>query len=181
MEDKILFAKRVLNICHNSNANVSIKCADDSEFHAEFVIITVSLGVLKHTYKSLFEPPLPDLNVSAINGLHFGTVNKAFLEFPAPFWKDQGNVFRLLWRDSDMKDLQTSKFSWTEGVSTFSCIDDYPNVLASWIVGPEGRRSEALPDDEVEEGLLMLLQRFFAGIYVPKPLRFMRYTLQTFD
>ncbi|XP_019562631.3 spermine oxidase [Aedes albopictus] len=176
LEDKILFTKRVTKISRDSssNSNLIIKCEDNSEYSAESAIITVSLGVLKQTHSTLFSPPLPNLNVSAIEGLHFGTVNKAFLEFPQAFWTERGNVFRLVWRKSDLKDLRSSNFSWTEGVSTFFAIDDYPNVLATWLVGPEGRQSENLTDDDIREGLLMLLRKFFIGCHIPEPLRFMR-------
>ncbi|EAT39127.1 AAEL009050-PA [Aedes aegypti] len=174
LKDKILFNKRVMRISRDNTANMIIKCEDNSEYSAESAVITVSLGVLKQMHASIFSPPLPDVNVNAIEGLHFGTVNKAFLEFPEAFWIERGNVFRLVWCESDLDELRSSRYSWTEGVSTFFGIDDYPNVLAAWLVGPEGRQTENLADDDIKEGLLMLLRKFFSGCTIPEPNRFIR-------
>lgn len=57
-------------------------------FEAQHVIVTVSLGVLKANYKSIFSPPLPPRKVNSIEALQFGTMNKIILEFKKPFWPE---------------------------------------------------------------------------------------------
>jgi monoamine oxidase len=88
VEDKILFNKEVKNIdwLNTSNEFVKIKCSDGSEYDADHVIITVSLGVLKKFHKTLFTPELPEIKKNAIEGFSIGTVNKIFMEFEKPFW-----------------------------------------------------------------------------------------------
>ena len=44
-------------------------------FNADYVIIAVSLGVLKETHTSLFEPKLPHHKTEIIKKLGFGVMN----------------------------------------------------------------------------------------------------------
>ncbi|XP_053688028.1 spermine oxidase-like [Sabethes cyaneus] len=149
------------------------------KFNQKVTRITVSLGVLKEKMRSLFLPELTESKLNAIQGLHFGTVNKAFMEFEYPFWEKHGNVFRLLWNQDSLEEVRASQYKWVEGVSSFFCVDNNPNVLAAWLVGQEGLMAEYLTDDAVQEGLLMILRKFFTGIDIPKPIGFFRSTWHT--
>ncbi|KAI7829358.1 amine oxidase [Gamsiella multidivaricata] len=55
-------------------------------FHADQVLITLPLGVLKAQSHSLFCPPLPSTKQHAIAHLGFGTMFKILLFFPSCFW-----------------------------------------------------------------------------------------------
>lgn len=76
--------KEVRNIDWNSN-EVIIKCADGTEYQAEHVLFTITLGVLKKQHLTLFTPKLPQKKVTAIDNTAFGTLGKIFLEFEEPF------------------------------------------------------------------------------------------------
>lgn len=180
-ESKIVLNKRVRNIDYSdqNNGNVKVTCEDNSNFEADHVIVTVSLGVLKESHQTMFTPGLPITHTKAIEGLNFGNINKAFLEFEEPFWRDHGNVFRLVWRSDDLNQLRSSKFSWAEGVLTFSSVDYCPNVLGVRFVGKEALQAELLPDAEILDGLKMLLKKFFVGVNVPEPTRFIRTKFST--
>lgn len=65
---------------------LNVKCQDGSSFDADHCIVTVSLGVLKENYKTMFDPQLPLMKCNAIEGLSIGTVDKIFVEWDEPFW-----------------------------------------------------------------------------------------------
>lgn len=60
-----MYGKEVVKI-YWSGDRAEIICADNSHFKADFVILTVSLGVLKNVYSELFEPELPEYKIKAI-------------------------------------------------------------------------------------------------------------------
>lgn len=85
-----------------------MRCSDGTSYDADHVIVTVSLGVLKENYKSLFIPQLPHMKVNAIEGLSFGAVDKIYLEFERPFWDENWAGFSMLW-DIKVKFLKSLK------------------------------------------------------------------------
>lgn len=88
MEKYIRLNKEVtkINWDYDNEHPIEITCSDGSSYEAEHVIVTVSLGVLKEQYETLFDPPLPQFKRDAIEGLSIGSVGKIFLEFEEPFW-----------------------------------------------------------------------------------------------
>ncbi|XP_050072894.1 peroxisomal N(1)-acetyl-spermine/spermidine oxidase-like [Anopheles maculipalpis] len=158
----ITYGKFVSNIQWkgSSDGDVIVKAEDGTVYEADHVIVTVSLGVLKENYRTMFTPALPTLNQDAITGLYFGTVNKIFVLFDAPIPEDFPNTVHLLWYKSDLNALRQSPYAWAEAVSTFFRIDNQPNVLMAWMNGAEGRRAEYLRDAPIREGILYLLKIF---------------------
>lgn len=57
--EKILLGKRVELIDYSSDNRVRVLTSDGSNFTADHVIVTVSLGVLKNKHQTLFRPTLP--------------------------------------------------------------------------------------------------------------------------
>eukprot|EP00208_Stichococcus_sp_RCC1054_P004285 CAMPEP_0206141490 /NCGR_PEP_ID=MMETSP1473-20131121/13113_1 /ASSEMBLY_ACC=CAM_ASM_001109 /TAXON_ID=1461547 /ORGANISM="Stichococcus sp, Strain RCC1054" /LENGTH=529 /DNA_ID=CAMNT_0053536087 /DNA_START=104 /DNA_END=1693 /DNA_ORIENTATION=- len=113
------------HIVHNINwgeGAAQISCTNGSGFSADAVIVTVSLGVLKAQYSTLFEPQLPSEKVEVIQRMGFGVVNKVFLASQAqlPAAKKRRPLsFSLLWSveggDSCPLDDSTSH-SWIRDV-----------------------------------------------------------------
>ena len=93
---------------------IKILVADGSEFEADHVIVTCSVGFLKRSAHHMFEPLLPNDKLAAIHRIGFGTVNKIFVEYAQPWW------------DKDSNGIQ---FAWPKGQSfTLNCVD---NIHAS--------------------------------------------------
>lgn len=63
--EKVKLNKEVINI-NWENDGVKVKCQDGSEYKADQVLVTTSLGVLKHQYHNLFTPSLPPAKIKAI-------------------------------------------------------------------------------------------------------------------
>lgn len=120
--DWINLEKEVVQINYNSNKNVTIVCKDGAEYLCDHTICTVSLGVLKEKFETLFVPPLPTQKIKAIKVniksykgfrniytstyayvmvnqqfLEIGSVNKLHFDFPNKWWPDDVIGFNLLW------------------------------------------------------------------------------------
>jgi spermine oxidase len=104
--------KEVTNIDWNTNSKSAVKCSDGSIVHADHVVVTTSLGVLKQSHEQLFTPKLPKENKCAIDEISFGAVGKIFLEFDEKFWEDDWVGFSLLWSDEDLKDIEGTENAW---------------------------------------------------------------------
>ncbi|XP_058122910.1 spermine oxidase-like [Anopheles ziemanni] len=140
--------------------DVFVTTQNGDRYQADHVIVTVSLGVLKENYRTMFTPALPSVNQNAITGLYFGTVNKIFVYFDAPIPEDFPNTVHLLWYKPDLQALRLSEHAWAEAISTFFRIDNQPNVLMAWMNGAEGRKAEYLRDAPIKSGILHLLKIF---------------------
>ncbi|XP_001849990.2 peroxisomal N(1)-acetyl-spermine/spermidine oxidase [Culex quinquefasciatus] len=177
IQDFIKFNKFVTNINWSNGPDgppITVTCADESQHEATHIVVTTSIGVLKENHDSMFSPPLPSSKQNAIKGIHFGTVNKIIMEFTTPFWDDIGNTFGLLWNAQELEQLRGSPLAWTEGVSVFFKVDHQPNLLVAWIIGPEGRQAELLSDDQVIDGMMFLLKKFFKNKTIERPINMIR-------
>ena len=84
----VTFSKRVTSITYSSTG-VVLTTADSSTYNADYVIITIPLGVLKSTDASssvTFSPALPPATANGISQLGFGNVVKIALLFPTAWW-----------------------------------------------------------------------------------------------
>ncbi|XP_053686694.1 spermine oxidase-like [Sabethes cyaneus] len=176
IENSIIFNKCVKNILWNRGPDypVTVYCSDGSQYDADHVVVTTSLGVLKENLLTMFTPQLPSIKRNAITGIYFGTVNKIIMEFDVPFWTELGNTFSLLWSLDDLESLSKSEYAWTEGVSSFFKIDRQPNLLGAWMMGKECRQAELLSDEAIIDGMLFLLKKYFKGKQIDKPVKMIR-------
>ena len=126
-------------------------------FEVDYVITTVSLGVLKADHESLFEPKLPKRKIEAIQKLGFGLVDKIFLEFDRLWWdpKVVRNGFAFLF---DEAGDQTADFGyteedaerdWTRFLLGAYGVQNRPRILCFWISGEGAKKMESLTNDQV--------------------------------
>jgi len=95
----------------NSSPRAIVKCHDGEEFPADYVIVTISLGVLKHHHAKMFCPGLPAEKVEAITRLGYGHVNKIFLEYARPFWVWREGGIKLAWSAEELMERD----GWVKG------------------------------------------------------------------
>jgi N1-acetylpolyamine oxidase len=93
-------------------------------YTANQVVCSIPLGVLQHAQKQslsgarpLFAPQLPSDKENAIANLGFGTLDKIFLVFDRPWWKEE--PYRSTYRDGVVKRPLGSEGD-EEGVSAFN-------------------------------------------------------------
>lgn len=144
--------------------NVSVNCLNGKTFYANHVITTIPLGVLKENFKTLFEPPLPDYKIEAINRLLFGTVDKILLEYDRPFLNPNVTEVLLLWEEDGTGDL---KDNWYKKIYSFSKLSE--TLLLGWISGKEAEYMETLSNDVVSDVCTDILRKFLNDPFIPKP------------
>jgi monoamine oxidase len=67
-----------------TETGVAVEC-NTGEFTADFLVVTLPLGVLKKKAVE-FNPPLPEWKTSAIAGMGMSVAHKVVLRYPEVFW-----------------------------------------------------------------------------------------------
>ncbi|KAK5644481.1 hypothetical protein RI129_005781 [Pyrocoelia pectoralis] len=173
IDNKIILNKEVEKVLWASTERTDIKCADGINYSCDHVIWTPSLGVLKHGYKTLFEPQLPIEKVTAIETLGMDATLKIFFHFPKRWWNDDFEGIIFAWDPSDLQKsadafLEGPKKegkSWITTVQSVIPVQKSPNLLSAWFGGeflPEIERSS---DETIINGIMYTLQTFLSEIY----------------
>lgn len=120
----------------------------------------------------MFHPSLPSNKITAIEALGFEATAKIFLEFNAPFWNGDWTGFGLLWNDDNLNRLcEQTGFYWLSGIFRFQTVDHQPNVLCARVSGRQTAQIESLPDNELIDGLKILLKHFIKNWPISRPIR----------
>ncbi|KAI5646435.1 flavin containing amine oxidoreductase domain-containing protein [Phthorimaea operculella] len=159
------------------NLNVKVTSGNGNVYMAPQVIVTVSLGVLKASHKTMFQPALPNEKIKAIETISMGVMDKIELAFDNVWWPMDGVFFCFLWKEEDKKRIPVEDF-WTTRVFAASRPMGSRNVLTLWTSGEIGKLVETLPIDEVKRKCRGILQRFMGGnnFIVPEPIAIKRTT-----
>ncbi|XP_070696755.1 peroxisomal N(1)-acetyl-spermine/spermidine oxidase-like [Pempheris klunzingeri] len=144
---------------------VMIECDSGQRIAADHVVVTVPLGYLKKHHSALFCPPLPLHKLHSVQRLGFGTNNKIFVEFDAPWWDADCEVIHFVWEDEDsmedqVPDVQRSWIKKLFGFTVLKPTERYGHVLCGWIAGHESEYMETLSDQEVAHSMAQLIRRF---------------------
>ena len=99
--ETILLGRRAVRIAYGPPLS-TVTCENGEVYSARCVIVTVSLGVLKHWTTpgpaggaEVFYPPLPARKVDAIARLGFGAIEKVHVEYDAWWWRGLWAAVRL--------------------------------------------------------------------------------------
>jgi len=166
-EKKIIYKKVVQTIQWSSYAStepkLTIRCCDGEDIHADFVILTVSLGVLKSQVDRLFCPPLPIEKIEAIKNLGYGFSDKILLYFEEPFWMPYMGTMRIARYQEDLLD----KNHWIQGIAKVK--DVARNVLMVTVGGREAVWMLQTPLNVVVEELIEYLRKLTNNPGLPYP------------
>lgn len=151
---------------NDARKKVLVKCSDGSWYVANHVIVTFSLGVLKHGNEMMFNPKLPPIHAEAINCLGFGPMTKIFLQYETNFWNDEEGI-QFVYRNQN--NYKTS--SWIRYMTGFDKVMSGENMFIGW-VGQQGTvEMEKLSDKEIVDELVTFLRKF-TGKTFPYPKRY---------
>jgi monoamine oxidase len=137
----VTYNKRVTSVTYSSTG-VVLTTADGSTYNADYVIITIPLGVLKSTDASsrvTFSPALPPATANGISQLGFGNVVKIALLFPTNWWPSGTHYYGLA------QGTNRGLFTYFLNVHALS---DKP-VLMTFALGAAADTAEGMSDAEV--------------------------------
>ncbi|XP_026325697.1 probable polyamine oxidase 5 [Hyposmocoma kahamanoa] len=158
------------------NGTVKVITKDGAVYTADSVIITVSVGVLKESYKTLFTPKLPAKKIAAIENLAIGVMDKIVLSFETAWWPKNATFFGFLWQGEDRRRIGREDY-WITRIFGASSPMGSDNVLTLWTSGETAKMVELLPEDLVRRKCMQLLQMFMGGkTIIPEPTGFIRST-----
>ena len=140
-----------------SNKRIEVGTTSGSQFTADFVVVTLPLGVLKKKTVE-FIPRLPKAKLNAIEKLDMGVFDKVYLRFPEQFW--------------------SSQYSWIEYAGSqpdqwpmfFNLAKFYKEpILVAFNVGRFAQKLEALQDSAIVEQCMQVLRKMY-GAEIPTPI-----------
>lgn len=169
----ILLGKEVINVMWKSdlgfdsqNTFVQVKCKDGSLYASKHVIITISLNVLKERHINLFNPPLPDYKVNAINNLDMVILDKIYIQFTKPWWPASPAYIGILWQAEDVAKISPDN-RWISEIYGLSTVEYQPNLLCAWILDEGAKTMESLSIDRIQKGIEELLKYAFYKEFNP--------------
>jgi monoamine oxidase len=126
------------------------------DFEADFVIVTIPLGVLKNNTVT-FSPPLPAAKNTAISNVQMGNVNKFLCTWATPFWDTDLQYIGFTPESKGKFNyfLNTTKFSSANGLMTFA-FGDYATT------------TENLSDSDITDQIMDHLKSIY-GNNIPPP------------
>jgi monoamine oxidase len=131
--------------------------ADGSKIHADNILVTVPLGVLKAA-NIAFDPPLSLSKQQAIEKLGMGLLNKHWLRFDRVFWPKNFD-----WHEF----LSARKGEWSEWVS-LAKIQNSP-VLMVFSAADNAEQVERMDDRDIISSIMGTARQMF-GNSIPEPI-----------
>lgn len=138
---------------HSNGTSYTIK--------AEYVIVTFSIGVLKHDASTLFTPPLPDWKTESIQAFAISTYTKIFLSFPQKFWNDSQYSLYIhphvrgryaIWQDLTLPDFLPEA-----------------NITFVTVSAEQSYEVEAQPEETTKSEILEILSKMYPNVEIPEP------------
>jgi len=160
------------NTLNGSDFPVCVECVNGKKFYANHVINTVSLGYLKKHVGRLYNPPLPEHKLQAVDSLSIGTVNKIVLEFESgPILPNSVNRLEVMCNRINLDD-EPLETRWIRKISFFEAIAD--SVLIGWLCGREAEYMETLTDEDIAEKCVAWLKVMLKKDNLPRVKRVVR-------
>ncbi len=124
---------------------------DQGEFEADFVVVTLPLGVLKNESVT-FTPELPASKTDLMNQVKTGYINKVFLSFDEAFWDEDMQYIGITTEEKGKYPyfLNAKKFVPVNGLMTFG-------------FGLYGLTIEQKSDEEVKNDVLDVLRKVYGN------------------
>lgn len=147
--------EQIVEKINYENEGVIVK-TNQNEFLADYVIVTLPIGVLKNNTVQ-FVPPLPVDKQESIAVIGAGLLDKLFLKFPYVFWE----------KDKEILDWISDEHGrWNEWLNMSTYITK--PVLLGFNAADYARKIEAWNDKEIVADAMSVLRTIY-GDDIPEP------------
>ncbi len=136
-------------------AMVSVETSQ-GDFEADYVIVTVPLGVLKKGVIE-FSPALPQNKLAAIAALDMGVLNKVYLHFDEVFWDNTV---------TNMANVSEQKGHWSYWINLEPATGK--PILGAFNAASYGKEIEDLTDEQIVAKAMETLKTMY-GNDIPQP------------
>lgn len=167
-EENFLYNTPIISIDYRPWDSVQLICENKSIITCDHLIITASLGAVKHLD---FTPSLPENITNSIRNMGYYGIGKIFLIFDHKWWGDVAG-FQFVWGENSEF---SEEYAWTKYITGFDPVFNAPNALLGWIGGNGVEVLEKLSDQEVGEACMKLIRRFVRNYHhIPDPIKVFR-------
>ncbi|GKU88606.1 hypothetical protein SLEP1_g2850 [Rubroshorea leprosula] len=151
LDNRLKLNKVVRELQHSRNG-VTVKTEDGCVYEANYVILSVSIGVLQSDLIA-FKPPLPRWKKEAIEKCDVMVYTKIFLKFPYKFWPYGPEKEFFIYAHE-----RRGYFTFWQHME-----NAYPgsNILVVTLTNEESKRVEAQPDAETLKEAMGVLRDMF--------------------
>jgi len=146
----------------NYNATKSLVKVNENSIEADYVIVSVPLGVLKNNSIS-FQPSLPASKLSAIQNIQMGNVNKFLFIWDTPFWDTN---IQYIGYTPETK----GKFNYLLNMKKFL---PATNGLMTFAYGDYATVTETMTDAQIKNEVMAQLKTIY-GNSIPNPTNMLR-------
>ncbi|KAL3622543.1 polyamine oxidase1, flavin-containing amine oxidoreductase [Castilleja foliolosa] len=152
ISDTRLKLNKVVREMKHSRNGVLVKTEDGSVYEANYVVLSVSIGVLQSRLIS-FSPPLPKWKTEAISNCEIMVYTKVFLKFPSKFWPCAPEKEFFIYAHK-----QRGYYTFWQHME-----NAYPgsNILVVTLTNGESKRIEAQSDRETMKEAMEVLRNMF--------------------
>ncbi|KAI7849745.1 hypothetical protein BDC45DRAFT_448237 [Circinella umbellata] len=176
-DHRLLLNTLVTHIDYSSiDGLVKIKTNNSHEIVADYVLCTFSLGVLQSDLVH-FIPEFPEWKKEALYSFHMTTYMKIFMRFDHQFW---GDWQFALYADNNETKPDSGYTVWQNlnapGYFFFLQSDKekngkrHNNILMVTVTHKDAERLERMVDTEIMDEIVVVLQKMFPDITIPRPL-----------
>ena len=141
----------------NYNETKSLVKVNGNSIEADYVIVSVPLGVLKNN-SIAFKPSLPAIKLSAIQNIQMGNVNKFLFIWDTPFWDTN---IQYIGYTPETK----GKFNYLMNMLKFL---PTTNGLLTFAFGDYATLTETMTDAEINSEVMAQLKSIY-GNSIPNP------------
>ncbi|KAL6643038.1 hypothetical protein ACP70R_021219 [Stipagrostis hirtigluma subsp. patula] len=156
--DQRVILKKVVKEIHNLQHGVKVRTEDGWWYEADYVMVSVSLGVLQSNLIKFF-PPLPDWKTFALCQFDMAVYTKIFLKFPKKFWP--------VGSDTEFFLYASSRRGYYPLWQHLEKVYPESNILLVTVTDDESRRIEQQSNEQTKAEAMEVLRKMFPDRDVP--------------